>query len=198
MDGAVAYQYSFADPLRSLPIRIKGGALGENLPQRDLLVWPDHALFIGGVLIQAGALVNGVSLIRDAGVPEQFTDYHVELATHELLLAEGAATESFVDNVDRMHFSNWAEYEAPGGTVPIKEMDYPRAKAYLQVPMHVRRMLDARAMAFTGCQGGYLIPADAQVQRAIRSLDSGTRTHRPCWRRPITGLIGYFCPGLNV
>jgi hypothetical protein len=36
-----------------------------------------------------------------------------------------------------------------GDTAPIEEMAYPRAKAHRQVPMHVRQMLEARAMAFT-------------------------------------------------
>jgi hypothetical protein len=49
----------FGDPMRILPIRITAGALGCNLPARDLLLSPDHALLIDGLLVQAGALVNG-------------------------------------------------------------------------------------------------------------------------------------------
>ncbi len=83
--------------------------------------------------------MNGVTILRETQVPEQFTYYHVELATHELLLAEGVAAESFVDNIDRMHFHNWDERAAPAA--PIAEMPYPRAKAQRQLPPQVRAML---------------------------------------------------------
>ena len=133
---------TFADPLKFAPVRIKAGALGENLPVRDLCVSPAHAIFVGGLLIQAAALVNGVTIVRDR-ITADFSYYHVELETHELLLSEGLATESFVDNVSRMAFSNWAERTAP--EVPIAELPYPRAKSARQVPAWLRLRVSASA-----------------------------------------------------
>ncbi len=97
--GIRAVSSRFADPVRAYPVRVRANAIDDNVPARDLLVSPDHALLIDGNLIQAGALVNGTSIVREKNVPETFNYYHVELAEHDLILAENAPAETFVDNV---------------------------------------------------------------------------------------------------
>lgn len=146
--GIQTVSLMFADKMRVLPIRIRAGALAENGPSRDLLVSPDHALLVDGALIQAGALVNGTSITRETNVPSTFIYYHVEVDDHSLILAENTPAETFVDNVDRLGFDNWAEHEAlyPNGK-PITELPYPRAKSHRQVPVSTRVMLAARAEA---------------------------------------------------
>ena len=151
--GRRVVDMKFADPARALPVRIKAGALGDGLPVQDLLVSPDHAMFLDGILVQAGAMVNGSSIVREGNMPAQFTYYHIETADHALILAEGAPTETFVDNVDRMAFDNWAEYQAIAGDAePIAEMDYPRAKSARQVPASLRAKLAALAAPYAALQ----------------------------------------------
>jgi len=128
--GRQTVSLRFADKTRVLPIRIRAGALAENVPSRDLLVSPDHAILVDGALIHASALVNGTSIVRETDVPMTFTYYHVEVEDHSLILAENTPAETFVDNVDRLNFDNWAEHEAlyPNGK-QVTELPYPRQVA---------------------------------------------------------------------
>lgn len=141
---------AFADPARSLPIRIKAGALGEDLPRRDLLVSPGHALLVDGVLITAAALVNGVSILVERNVPEVFTYFHVELADQSLILAEGAPAETFIDNAARENFDNWEEHAALDDGVLVSELVLPRATSARQVPAATQRRLAALAVELAG------------------------------------------------
>ena len=135
-------------PLRGYPILIKAGALGNNLPQRDLYVSPDHGMYFEGVLINAGALVNGTSIIKTEPT-EAFTYYHVELENHALLLAEGALAESYLpQNEDRLAYENWSEYEELypyGSNLMLWPMDYPRVNSWVKVPWYMRNKLNAIA-----------------------------------------------------
>ncbi len=145
--GRTVVSRAFTDPLQVLPVRIKAGALAPNVPARDLLVSPSHAIRVGDVLAQAGALVNGTSIVREQNVLPVFSYYHLELDTHALVLAEGAAAESYLEGVEDIGFQNFDQRKAPQA---VKEMPYPRVRAQRQLPLAVREQLAARAAALSG------------------------------------------------
>lgn len=134
-----------ATPAKANPICFVAGSLAPNVPARDLFVSPDHAMDIDGFLYNATALVNGRSIYQVAQMPlEGFTYYHIDTGTHELILAEDAASETYLDAVGREAFINGHEAEdAPA----ISEMTVPRIVARRMVPRDVVADLSARADA---------------------------------------------------
>jgi Hint domain len=92
------------------PVKISRFAIDGKAPHADLYVSPAHAIYIDGILIRASDLVNGVTIVADAK-PEtlSLTYFHIELNTHETIIAEDLAVESYQrDNL--YAFDNADEY----------------------------------------------------------------------------------------
>ena len=142
------------NPLRGYPILVKAGALGNNLPSNDLYLSPDHALLVDGLLINAGALVNDISIIKTEPT-ETFVYHSIELANHALLTVEGTFAESYMPHhEDRINYDNGAEYEElyPNGNsnLMLYPMDYPRVSSMNKVPRQVAQKQIAIAEQLTG------------------------------------------------
>jgi hypothetical protein len=95
----------------AMPVCIKRGALADGIPHRDLYVSPRHALFIDGALFPAGLLENGNSIATVTNF-DVIRYFHLELDSHDAILADGAPAESFVDDDSRNIFQNVADFRA--------------------------------------------------------------------------------------
>lgn len=132
------------------PVRVSAGALGNGLPHSDLVLTADHALIIDGMAINAGALVNGTTITVDAfgSLADRVTYYHVETEGHDVILANGAAAETFVDYVTRSKFDNYAEYvDLYGEERAIDEMLHVRISTSRLVPAEIKARLAADKVA---------------------------------------------------
>ena len=86
------------------PVRVAAGAFAPGVPRRDLLLSPDHAVFVDGALIPVRYLINGATIAQEDA--EAVTYWHVELPEHGVLLAEGLPCESFLDTGSRSTFAD--------------------------------------------------------------------------------------------
>ena len=87
------------------PVIVRKRALADNVPHHDLRLTKAHALWFDGVLVPVEFLVNHRSIIWDDHAREVRL-YHIELETHDVLLANGAPAESYRDDGNRWLFCN--------------------------------------------------------------------------------------------
>jgi hypothetical protein len=102
-------------------------------------------MFLEGVLIPARSLVDDVSVVRAEPV-ERVDYFHIELDTHDVILAEGAPSETFLDDGSRGMFHNAEDYRTryPSDTPSFGRFCAPRVEAGYFVE-EARRKIAARA-----------------------------------------------------
>jgi len=73
-------------------VRLRAGALADGAPQDDLVLPPDHAVLLDGLLVAARDLVDGFGIVAEEGAARAAVQ--VVLAGHDAVLAAGAAVET--------------------------------------------------------------------------------------------------------
>src|ERR1051325_1706582 len=92
-----------------LPVRVSRSALGPDIPNADLYITQGHPLLIDGVLVPAGHLINGTTImLYGADAVDELEFFHIKLEAHDVIYAEGAPCETLVE-VDE-NAVNFAEY----------------------------------------------------------------------------------------
>ena len=154
------------------PIVVRKGALGDNVPHHDLRITKGHALYLDDVLIPAEFLVNHRSIAWDDRAQEvEF--YHIEIAQHDVLLANGAPAETYRDDGNRWLFRN----ANSGWDLPPKPVYAPVLTGGAVVDAVWRRLLDR-----AGPRPGVLLTDDPD----LHLLADGQRCDGVC------GANGWF------
>lgn len=82
------------------PVRVARSALGPLVPEQDLFLSPAHALYIDGVLVPVRNLINGRTISQVAVEGETIEYFHIQLAGHDVVFAEGAPAETLLTACD--------------------------------------------------------------------------------------------------
>jgi len=180
--GRRSYSGRFiANNPRVLPIVVRAGALAPEIPVRDLWLSPGHALLLDGVLVAAEHLVNTLTILR-AGAVDRVEYFHLEFEAHEVILAEGAAAESYVECDNRQGFHNADEFAALYPDYARASFGYclPRLEAGMAELAAIRARLFERAAAL-----GHSTTADPDLHLVVdgaivaaQSVADGRHTFR--------------------
>jgi hypothetical protein len=165
--GTRTYAAPFCNHAKILPIRIAAHAIAQNIPTRDLFVSPGHAIFIDGVLIHAARLLNGVTITQVPSLPE-ITYFHVELANHEVILAENCPAETYRGECFRLQFQNAESFSAlyPGAKAP-ENFSAPVLTTGLHLAAILRRLRARAGIAAPAAPGRLLRYIDLMTQAAV-------------------------------
>jgi len=139
------------------PVIVRKGALADNVPHHDLHLTKAHALWFGGALVPVEFLVNHRSILWDEQAQEVLL-FHVELESHDVLLANGAPAESYRDDGNRWLFRN----ANTGWHLPPKPPCAPVLTGGGFVDALWRRLLDR-----AGARPGHMLTDDPDLHLQV-------------------------------
>lgn len=85
------------------PVRIVRDAIAAGVPYKDMLVTPEHCLFMQGRFVPVRMLVNNRTIYYDRDITS-YTYYHLETGHHSVITVDGVLTESYLDTGNRHGF----------------------------------------------------------------------------------------------
>ncbi|MCQ8239646.1 Hint domain-containing protein [Rhizosaccharibacter radicis] len=173
----------------TVPVRVRRDALGDGVPCRDLLLTPDHALLLDGILVPVRMLVNGGSILREEAM-RNYCFFHVALARHGILLAENLPAESYLPDT-RHHLPGVPPHPAPS----LSARAAPLAVEQEHVEPLWRRLRDRAATL--GLLSERDAPRRSSPDPEPRLLLSGGGSLGPC-RRIGTVVVFRIPPGGRV
>jgi hypothetical protein len=80
-------------PRDARPVCVRADAFANGVPERDLLLSPDHAVYIDDVLIPICCLINGETIVQET--TDEIVYWQVELPAQDIIFAEGLPCESY-------------------------------------------------------------------------------------------------------
>lgn len=110
----VAVNASLPEDQAGYPVRILKNSISENVPFKDMLITPEHCLFVEGKFVPARMLVNGCSIYYDTTMTS-YDYYHIETEKHSVIMADGMLTESYLDTGNRRNFRQAGKVIRIGG-----------------------------------------------------------------------------------
>jgi hypothetical protein len=173
------YASRHPQPALVQPVRVRRDAFAAGRPHRDLFLSPDHAVFIDDVLVMIRQLVNGATI---AQIPrDKVTYYHVELDSHDVLLAEGLPVESYLDTGNRGLFENG---DAPMMLHPdLSGADEQVRREMLSCAPFVTDAARVeplwRGLASRARQMGHVLPTPATTSDPALCISINGRIHKP-------------------
>lgn len=133
------------------PVRIAKGALGNGLPERDVMVSPQHRMLVTGpraelLFAEHEVLVAACHMVGMVGVervqPHEGVSYlHILFDQHEIVRADGAWSESFQPGVQTLNGLGAEQRAEIFALFPALKDGTPFAAARLQLKSKEARVL---------------------------------------------------------
>jgi hypothetical protein len=189
-----------SNPPLVLPVRIAADAFGPNRPSEDLFVSSGHSVCVdlcGEVLIPVSNLINGATIVQVE--VDEVSYWHVELDSHDILLANNLPAESYMEMGNRGFFEEAGEDADASDERRVTHADFCRpviTGGDTLAFVRQRLLLRAEAIGWTPSRETDLhLIVDGEVRRPLSGGDAAVFLF-PANARDVRLMSNTFIPAM--